>query len=230
MYELPPKDELRRLYLDEKVSVRRLCVRYGVAKDTVRRWLVVYEIPLRSQQQASKVRISRKAPPLDKALLERMYVRQGRTMTEIARALKVGTLRVKRSLEHHEIPIQKTGGRRFTYLPPHVLKAMARSQLPLTQMARTLGVGEKRIREELDKLNVDRRRRAANGEGPPRRSVVRFDEVVVAKTMTGREVTRLVARLECGHQSPVARKRLPHDRMTATFGCKVCAQKEITHG
>lgn len=226
MYELPPKDELRRLYLDEEVSVRRLCVRYGVAKDTVRRWLVVYEIPLRSHQQASQVRPSRKAPPLDKAVLERMYARQGRTMTEIAAVLKVGQMRVKTSLEHHGIPLRKTGGRRAAYLPPHVLLPMARNGLTLTQMARTLGVGERRIREELDKLGAERRRRAPKGEGPPRRSVASFEEVVVAQTMTGRDITRLVAHLECGHKSPVSRKRLPHDRMTATFGCKVCAQKE----
>lgn len=229
----PPADELRWLYLNKKVSIRQLAAHYAAGTTTVRNWLVAAEVPLRPRSQAAIPRTSRAkttGEPLDRVVLERMYVRQGRTMAEVATALKVGHARVRDSLNHYGIPIRKTGGRRATYLPPHVLLPMARSGRTLDQMARTLNVGEKRVREVLDDLGVERRRRAAKGEGPPRRSVARFEEVVVAKTMTGREITRLVAHLECGHKSPVARKRLPHDRMTATFGCKVCAQKENDHG
>jgi hypothetical protein len=63
--------------------------------------------------------------------------------------------------------------------------------------------------------------------GLPRRSVKCFEEVVVAETMTGRKVIRLVAWLECGHKSPVRRKNLPPDPSTAIFPCLACGLKEI---
>lgn len=163
---------------------------------------------------------------LDKELLERMYVRQGRSMTEIGTTLKVGRLRVRRSLEHHEIPIRVNHRRAAGFLQPEVLLKMVAKGLPLSQIARHFHVGEKHLTEVLDGLKAERPQRVANGQGPPRRAVERFEEVVVAENAIGKPITRLVAWLECGHKSPVKRDRLPHDPMTTTFGCKVCAQKE----
>lgn len=223
--EPPPKDELRRLYLDEQMSMGRMAVHFGVGTDTARRWLEAAEIPLRTRRQAAfnrGPRESRKLPPLERELLERMYVRQQRSASDVASALGVGLRRVTESLEHHGIPFEQRASK--TFLPPDVVKGMyVNRHMSIKRIARHFGVHHGRVSDLLDELGVKK----PKPESPlPRRQVERFEEVVVAQTLTGKPVTRIVAWLECGHKCPVRHRSLSHLPVNATFSCRPCANKE----
>jgi hypothetical protein len=222
--ERPPEDDLRRIYLVEMTSVRRMAKQYGVSDSTVTRWLTAIGVPLRTLKEAAAVAVrpDKKLPPLDRELMERMYLRQNRSATSIAAALGVGVGRVTDSLRHHGIELERRSS--STFLPPQLIKTMyVDRKMTIVAIAATFSVNHSRVSAVLDELGVKRRKR----DVPlPRRNVDHFEEVVVAKTFTGKEITRLVAWLECGHKSPVRRKSLPRDPSTATFGCVPCGQKE----
>lgn len=46
------KDELYKMYVDERMSIPMISSAIGVPKSTVRNWLVRFEIPLRSSKEA----------------------------------------------------------------------------------------------------------------------------------------------------------------------------------
>jgi transposase len=217
--ERPPEDELRRLYLDEETSMGQIAVQYGVTTSTIRRWLVLAEIPLRSSRRPQ---LSRKLEPLDREVLERMYVRQQRSATDIATALGVGLGRVKASLEHYEIPFEQRTSR--TFLPPDMVKGMYMDRhWSIQRIANYFGVNHDRVSKLLDELGV---KKPKPDRPLPRRKVERFEEVTVALTFTGKPVTRMVAWLECGHKSPIRNQNLSRLPVDATFSCVPCAKKE----
>lgn len=197
----------------------RIAVQYGVSASTVRRWLVLASIPLRSPQQP---KISRKLPPLERELLERMYVRQQRSASDVASALGVGLRRVTDSLRFHGIPLEHRSSK--TFLPPEVVKSMyVTRNISITRIAAHFGVNHYRVSQLLDDLGVKK----PKPERPlPRRKVERFEEVTVALTFTGKPVTRMVAWLECGHKSPIRNQNLSRLPADATFSCVPCAKKE----
>lgn len=45
----PPNDELRRLYLDERLSMNEISKLYGVGNGTVHKWIHDYDIPVRER-------------------------------------------------------------------------------------------------------------------------------------------------------------------------------------
>ncbi|KPJ65079.1 hypothetical protein AMJ44_11080 [candidate division WOR-1 bacterium DG_54_3] len=55
-----PKDELQKDYWDNYLSIRKIALKYKVAKDTINKLLASYEIPVRNPS-LSPVKSNRKA-------------------------------------------------------------------------------------------------------------------------------------------------------------------------
>lgn len=171
----------------------------------------------------------RKLDPLDKTILERMYVNQGRSKTDIAKTLGVGFKRVTDSLAYHEI--QDDGRPRAklatTFVPAaDVQRFYVEYRWSITRIAKYFNVNHTRISSLLDELEIPRRQSL----GFPLRSVDHLEDVVVRKTMIGRAITKKVAILTCGHKSPILQrmtsKPIPPD---FKIGCKVCPQEDSDH-
>lgn len=224
MMEPPPEHELKRLYLTEKISALQIARRYHVSPSTVTGWLTAIHVPLRGPKEAAAtaLRPKKKLEPLSRELLERMFVRQERSATDIAKALGVSVSRVVDSLAHHGIEFEKRTSK--TFLPPDLVKSMhVDGGMSIKRIAAHFGVHHSRVSALLDGLDA---RKPKLDRPLPRRKVERFDEVVVGLTMTGKEIKRTVAWLECGHKSPVRGRRLSMLPQDAVFSCRPCGQKE----
>jgi transposase-like protein len=75
-----PMSEVIRLYLDEKWSSQRIADRYGLNYQTILRWL-------RDAGTSRRKRGVHSRASLDSRTLVRLYVKEERTMTEIAKDL-----------------------------------------------------------------------------------------------------------------------------------------------
>jgi transposase len=224
MIEPPPEHELKRLYLTERVSALQIARRYHVSHSTVTRWLTAIHVQLRGPKEAAAtaLRPETKLKPLERELLERMFVRQERSATDVAKALGVGVSRVIDSLEYHGIEYEKRTSK--TFLPPDLVKSMhVDGRMSIKRIAAHFGVHHSRVSALLDDLDA---RKPRSDQPLPRRKVDRFEEVVVGLTMTGKEIKRTVAWLECGHKSPVRSRRLSTLPQDAIFSCRPCGQKE----
>lgn len=167
-----------------------------------------------------------KRPPLDKALLERMYIRQRRSMADIARMLRVSPSRVKDSLEFHDIELDHEDRAKAstTFLPPEQIKKLyVEQKVPITRIAQRYGVAHQRISDLLRGLDVQIRPRTSKYLV---RAVTEIKIVTVDRTLTGQPITRPTAILECGHRHPLTRNQVPKDITTLRFGCRACGLKE----
>ncbi len=91
----PPTDELRRLYVDERLSLEELGVRYSVSAGTVKQWL-------------HQAKIGRRWPAWQTTAqaehLRALYVDQQLSTTEIAARERVTPSMVWYALVYHQIP------------------------------------------------------------------------------------------------------------------------------
>jgi hypothetical protein len=166
-------------------------------------------------------------PPLEKELLDRVYTRSKRSITDVARTLGVARQRVADSLDFHDIPRHEKAPRDRAFVPADVVVYLyVEKEWAYSRIAQLFGVGHQRIRDVLDAHEVPIRKTAPE-DRKPQRAWVRFEEVPVRKTFDGRILTKTVAILECGHRSPTRRNALKvADPTTLRYGCAACAQKE----
>lgn len=166
-------------------------------------------------------------PPLEKALLDRVYTRSKRSIVDIARTLGVSVERVAASLDFHNIPRHASAPRDRTFVPADVVIYLyVEKNWAYRRIAQFFGVGDQRIRDVLDAYNVPIRKIAPE-DRKPQRACVRFEDVPWQTTVDGRVLTKTVAILECGHRSPIRRKALKvADPTTLRFGCAACAAKK----
>jgi predicted DNA-binding protein YlxM (UPF0122 family) len=101
---------LRRLYLEEQLSIRAIAELKQVPTRTIYDALIQYRIPRRP----AKFRSSRAEPiaaPFDEASLRRLYVGEERSIRDIAALYQVSTRMVYDALSHYRIPRRTSGFR-----------------------------------------------------------------------------------------------------------------------
>lgn len=91
-----PKDELERIYLDEDCSIAECAEHFGCSTTTIEGLLRKYDIPVRNRGNQ----------PLEvsKNELQRLYVEQGLTTTEVVERLDCHPSTVGKKLKAHNIP------------------------------------------------------------------------------------------------------------------------------
>jgi transcriptional regulator of aromatic amino acid metabolism len=92
------KEILEHLYLKEKKTTREIAKMYGCSYYTVNYWCRKYGIKLRPQ--------TCRRVHLDKSTLERLYAREKRPQTEVARILSCSYVTVCKRCKEYGIPLK----------------------------------------------------------------------------------------------------------------------------
>jgi transposase len=101
------RDELYDLYWVQKLPVKDIAKKYGVAPITVLTWIKAYQIPLRGRvwndQQRKRQSEAKTKFKVTKEELFNLYVIEQKSTTEIARIFGVGAETVRKRLEEYGI-------------------------------------------------------------------------------------------------------------------------------
>jgi transposase len=228
----PNVADLRRMYVDEHMTVEAIGNHFGRARSTALRWLRDAGIPTRSVQDAARLRdpvqygrSTRKvAPPRE--VLEKMYYKQGRSMTAMSQYLGVSMATLRRWFD--EYGIERVSQKREVVFTGREIYQIC--WLYTTKRWSTANIGRKyhtspeRISLILQENDIEVR-----GSKPARgvvRQVVRWEERQFGETITGKPLTVHLAILTCGHHRKVWTKSiLPHIYEHRThYSCYVCDQ------
>ena len=102
-FVVPAKEELERIYVNERVSSSRIAKKFGVSNSTVRRWLDTYGIKIRNLSE-TQLPVGFVKPTKEE--LERMYWREGMSTTDISKKLGISYMTVGRWLNENGIRIR----------------------------------------------------------------------------------------------------------------------------
>jgi transposase len=100
----PAKEALYELYVSQRISAPKIGLKYGVSEFTVRRWLMGYDIEIRSQSDAQRVN----GDHLDKDWLYDQYVTQKKSTLTLSEETGVSKKTINRTLRLFEIPRRTT--------------------------------------------------------------------------------------------------------------------------
>jgi hypothetical protein len=88
---VPPEEDLRRMYIDQKMSQEDIGPIYGASQTLVGQWLMKYQIPRRRGGNVKQINVATED-------MKRMYVDEKKTMGEIAQILGRGESGVRNSI------------------------------------------------------------------------------------------------------------------------------------
>jgi len=151
------EDFLRREYLVNRRSALQISSDLSVGDPTVRNWLRKYGIPVRGISEAM---LPEGVTKPTKEQLERMYVYEFKTTTQIAQELDLSNTVISIWLKEYDIPIR---GRSAARLAPKRLTKPTKEQLEqwyvserksFAQIARDTGLGQTTIRRYLERYGV----------------------------------------------------------------------------
>ncbi len=92
-------EAITRLYIKEKRSLRAIAEMYGLAPSTVRYRSIKYGIKLRPQAGSRRIN-------LNKSVLKKLYVKEGRSSKEVAAMLSCSSLTVLKRCKEYGIPLR----------------------------------------------------------------------------------------------------------------------------
>jgi IS30 family transposase len=157
------EDELRRLYLEEKLSMEAIAKRYGCSMGTVRNELVRKGIRPRTPAEAAALKSIR----IPKEQLEKMYVEQQMSGPEIAKALGCDPGVIYRELRRHGIPRRSKEeitrlSRAKTAIRDKIDEGILwemyyKRRLSKNQIAKALGYSASTISRRMKDLNMESR-------------------------------------------------------------------------
>lgn len=100
----PPREDVERLYISERIATPEIARRYGVSARAVNNWLIRYGIPKRSNSEAQ--RVYRGTEPLDAETLECLYD-SGLTQAEIGQRFGITQSAIKTKMQLFGIPARR---------------------------------------------------------------------------------------------------------------------------
>ena len=96
----PSKEELEKMYVDERMNAARIGERLGISSGTVRNWLIEYDIEIRDRSEA---KLPKGFVKPSKEKLEKMYVDEGTSMNKIGEKLGISSVSVLNWLREYNI-------------------------------------------------------------------------------------------------------------------------------
>jgi transposase-like protein len=166
--ELPPPEELGRLYIEEKLSTRGLAAHFGVHQATIWRALNEAGVPGHPRGGWAKP----KWPEwIAKDVLEQLYVAERLPMREVARRLGVWDTTVRRALVGYGIPIELHQPNRRRPTRDELVDLYVHQGLSTKDLAVRFGVHRRTPWHWLDDAGIPRRpgrgvRVARGGQAP----------------------------------------------------------------
>ncbi len=137
----PSKELLYKEYIEEKKGISEMAKAHSAGRNTIRRWLIKNEIPLRT---ASEELLKNKKLP-SKEELEELYLKKQISMKKIAEMYKTGKRIIKRLLNNYEIPIR-------SYEDALSLVALKGKRVPTEEKLNYLYIKEGKSIDEIAKI------------------------------------------------------------------------------
>ena len=155
----PPKTELERLYVDEKISAASIARQKGVHENTVINWLESYGI---ERRYGSETKLPKGINKPTKKELEKLYVKERKSTIEIAEIYHVYNRTVGQWLQSYEIPRRTISE---AHLPKNFTKPTkaqltrwyVKERMSTVQIADNLGVSNPTVAEWMKSDGIPRR-------------------------------------------------------------------------
>lgn len=145
-----PKEELRKLYLEEKISMMEIARKFGVNRETISKRLKVYDIKIRKKQYFIK---------LPKRKLCNLYEKKKLTTVQIAKIYGCSTATINKRLREYGVKIRTNP--QYIPISRKVLKRLyLKEKLSTIQIAKKLGCGKSTISEKMKKFGIKARSRS----------------------------------------------------------------------
>ncbi|MBF0165551.1 MAG: hypothetical protein HQM01_13805 [Magnetococcales bacterium] len=93
------------LYVDERLSLKRICGRFGCHRDVIRRILRKHRIPIRGSTVAFKP--DHTVEPFDEQQIVRRYVEDFVSVESLAEMYGCTVYRIDQILHRHQVPMRK---------------------------------------------------------------------------------------------------------------------------
>jgi transposase len=102
LHKKPSKDQLYNLYHIKELTLKELSIKFGVTDETIRNWLISYDIERKSPFYSRKI--------IPKEDLNRLYIKERKSSIEIGKLLNVDNSTVLDWLKKYDIPIRNGEG------------------------------------------------------------------------------------------------------------------------
>ena len=181
-------DDLRKKYLDEGKSEADIAKEYGCGKSSIGRRRAECGIPTR--RGSSAVQLKRRVS-IDRAILERLYVTEGKSEKEIGASVKHDPRTILRRLREHGIPLRERRTHRDRISSETLRRMYITDYRSITSIASEFECAAQVISGLLGEYGIEKRRN-------------RFDniltkefltEMYVDKDMPAKEIAKMVG---CG--------------------------------
>jgi excisionase family DNA binding protein len=156
--------ELKRLYVDERLTLTQCAERLGVVPSTVCTRLRKLGIATRTKRESADAFYEKKYPKVTRTILVRLYQDDGLTIDQVAERLGIHRSRVLRLLKRYSIPSRRSGwtpyaaSRYSINVDMNVLKSDYEiGRMTTAALARKHGVSQTWIRKTLRQNGVEMR-------------------------------------------------------------------------
>ncbi len=183
-----PCDELRKKYLDEGKSEADIAKEYGCGKSSIGRRRAECGIPTRRGYSA--VQIKRRVP-IDRAMLERLYVTEEKSEKEIGAIVNHDPRTVRQRLQDHGIPLREQRTHRDRISPETLRRMYIADQRSITSISREFKCAAQVISDLLSEYGIEKRRNRFDGI----LTKAFLTEMYVDKEVSAKEIAKMVG---CG--------------------------------
>ena len=139
------EDTLKRLYLKEKMSIREIAQMLGWSPSTVRYRCIKYGIKLRPSTWNRKVNIK-------KSVLMRLYVKENKSIREVAEILSCSRTTLRKRCKEHAIPLRSQKVEGLT--KPLLHKLYVKEGKTTRDIAKIMGCSANPIRIKCKKFGI----------------------------------------------------------------------------
>jgi transposase len=175
------KETLSRLYVKEKLSLRAIAKMYDVSYFCVQYRCKQYGIKARPKTS--------KRIHIDKAILERLCIEEGKSSKEVAELLSCSFVTVRERCREHGVPLK---GQQLKRITKHQLQKLYVTEKKSTrEVAKVLGCSSETVRTRCRKFGIPLRKAARGG--------LKIDETSLKRLylVEGRKMTDIAAKLGC---------------------------------
>src|SRR3989344_213929 len=149
------KEELKRLYLIEKLSIKELSHRYNCTKNTISYWLRKYKIKTRTSSESMKL-FGKKTETIGKQELYEVY-NQKASLNEIAKKFNCSISTIINKLRKYNITNKFSNNKRIIISKKDLKKLYMGDKLNTYKIAEKYGTCQATIWKKLKKYKIKKR-------------------------------------------------------------------------
>src|SRR3989344_3697806 len=151
-----PNEELRRLYLEEKLTFNQLGEHFKCSRNTIAYWLRGYKIKLRTPSESMKLFVNRPEKISEKELYELFSV-QGVKLQDIAKDYNCKLETIVRKIRRYNLANKFSNGKRVVIGKGELKELYWNKKLTTYDIAERFGCCQATIWKRLKSYNIKRR-------------------------------------------------------------------------